>query len=117
VYGTFAQNPTGLPVFIPSAQQAVGKPYGWPMPFDPATGSLQIAFSLDSAGVVLFRVFTLEGRRVRELSQGFAAAGNQILSWDGTNDAGQKVSPGGYVGLITSPSGARQKFKIAVSPR
>jgi hypothetical protein len=117
VYGAFAQNPTGLPVFIPSQQGAVLKPYNWPNPYDPASGPTQIAFSLDSPGIVVFRVFTLEGRRVREFSQNFAAAGNQIATWDGADDAGRPVSAGGYVVQIKSPSGRIQKFKIAVLPQ
>ena len=53
-------------------------------------------FSLRSAPVEI-SVYTLDGRRVRQLFSGPQSAGPQVQRWDGRDDTGRLVSPGLYV--------------------
>ena len=67
------------------------------------------------AGVVL-KIYTLQGRRVATASSSFGA-GNQIMAWNGSNDAGMRAAPGGYIAVIEKHYGSHtstEKVKIAV---
>ena len=115
--GPFSGVSVGVPVFKTAEAGAIMKPYAWPNPVDPAQGPAQIAFYLDERADVVMRVYTLQGRPVRQATQHFAAGGNQILSWDGKDDGGTRVAPGGYVVLISKRYSGRtenQKLKVAV---
>lgn len=117
VYGNFSSISAGLPVFIVSQQSPFAKPINWPNPFDPSQGPTQIGVSLDAAADVKIRVFTLQGRLVHEQTFSFAAGGNQIVTWDGANDSGSRVAPGGYITLVEKHYGGHtetQRLKIAV---
>jgi hypothetical protein len=77
---------------------------------------VQIGFFLDEPADVTFRVFTLQGRLVAETSRRYAAAGNQIGSWDGTGSGG-RVAPGGYIVEVRKRYAGRtdsQKVKVAI---
>jgi hypothetical protein len=116
VYSAFSAVSAGLPVFIPSQNPAISKPFTWPSPFDPAKGDAQIGFFLEAAADVTLKIYTLQGRLVRRDSRAFGG-GNQILTWDGNSESGTRVAPGGYVAVIEKRYGSRtstQKLKIAV---
>ncbi|MBI4061634.1 MAG: fibronectin type III domain-containing protein [Elusimicrobia bacterium] len=116
VYGAFSSVSAALPVFIPDQNAPIPKPFSWPNPFDPARGDAQIGFFLDEAGDVVLKLYTLQGRLVRSASRSFGA-GNQVMTWDGNNDSGARVAPGGYVAVIEKRYASRvstQKLKIAV---
>ena len=42
-------------------------------------------------------VYNLEGRLVNTLVNQVMPAGNHVVSWDGTNEVGAKVSTGMYI--------------------
>jgi hypothetical protein len=67
----------------------------WPNPMD---GSTRLAFVLPErpSGSVSFAVFDALGRKVRSFGSYFPPGRNEI-SWDGTDDRGQRVQPGLYV--------------------
>lgn len=116
VYSSFSGISAGLPVFNTAATARIEKPFTWPSPFDPTRGPAQIGFTMPEAGHVTIRIFTLQGKLVREQSADFGA-GNQVASWNGQNGSGSTVAPGGYVVLIEKRMGGRtetQKLKIAV---
>jgi hypothetical protein len=116
VYSVFSGVSAGLPVFIPAQNAEISKPFSWPNPFDPRTGEAQIGFNMKETGEVVLKVYTLQGRLLRTASRSYAA-GNQVLTWDGKADSGQRVSPGGYVAVIEKHYGSgtsTQKLKIAV---
>ncbi|MBI2386359.1 MAG: fibronectin type III domain-containing protein [Elusimicrobia bacterium] len=116
VYSLFSPVSAAVPVFIPAQNVPISKPFTWPSPFSPARGDAQIGFYLEEAADVTLKIFTLQGRLVRSDARAFAG-GNQIMTWNGNNDSGMRVSPGGYVAVIEKRYGSRvstQKLKIAV---
>ena len=67
--------------------------YAAPNPFNPST---KVALSLKSAGHATVKIFSLEGRLVKTLHDGFAPAGTTELHWNGLDNAGKAVSTGVY---------------------
>jgi hypothetical protein len=64
-----------------------------PNPFHEAT---RITVSLPERSDVNVAVFDVSGRRVATIASGVREAGAHELTWDGTNDAGQRVGAGVY---------------------
>lgn len=111
--GPFSSISAGLPVFISNQSPSIPKPINWPNPFNPAHGPTQIGFFMTGPGSVTLSIYTLTGSKVYSETRQFAA-GNQIFPWNGNSSNGGRVAPGGYVCLIETSTGQRQKFKIAV---
>jgi len=97
-----AQPPLALPAPV------VSNVMNAPNPFDSrqagAYGQTQIFYTLASDSDIQIKLFDLLGHRVREWSftagsEGAKEGDNRLL-WDGTNEAGQKVSKGGYLARI-----------------
>ncbi len=65
-----------------------------PNPFNPST---RISFTLTSAGDVRLELFDARGRRVRLLDAGPRTAGEHVVSWNGTDDAGRRLAAGAYL--------------------
>jgi flagellar hook assembly protein FlgD len=65
----------------------------YPNPFNPVTS---IKFSLAEGKQTTLKIFNSLGQHVRTLVNGHRNAGSYIVQWDGTNDAGEKVSSGVY---------------------
>ena len=73
-----------------------------PNPFNPVT---EIAFQVPSGGAEMsLRIYDVSGRLVRTLVDGYEPSGARSVSWDGTNDTGEKVASGMYTYRLTSPS-------------
>jgi len=66
----------------------------YPNPFNPST---TIAFHLGTAGRVQMAVFSLDGRHVATLIDGWRPAGRQELIWNGRDTADRRVASGTYV--------------------
>ncbi len=114
---SFSDSSPPVSVFVPAQAARISKPYNWPNPFDPQTGPTNIGFSLEEAADVTLRIYTLQGDLVHEESRRVDAAGNQVWTWNGSNDAGRRVAPGGYIAQIRKAYAGRsdtQRFKIAV---
>lgn len=73
----------------------------YPNPFNPST---TIEFTLPQASTVKLEVYNITGQKVRILVSGNLDAGLHSISWDGTNDYGEKVASGMYIYRITSGS-------------
>ncbi len=69
----------------------------YPNPFNPAT---TIAFTLDTPGRAMLTVYNLAGQAVRTLEDGSLPAGRHEVVWDGTDDAGVRVSSGIYMARL-----------------
>jgi hypothetical protein len=68
-----------------------------PIEPNPASADTRIALAFPSGGTTArLAVYGLDGRRVRVLLDRDVAAGERAVSWDATNDAGQRVGPGIY---------------------
>jgi hypothetical protein len=66
-----------------------------PNPFDERS---RLALSLDGARRRLdVSIFAVDGRHLRTLHEGPAAAGDLMLSWDGRDDAGRALAAGVYL--------------------
>lgn len=65
----------------------------YPNPFNPST---TITFSLSAAQNVKLAVYDGQGRRIVTLMNGALPVGPQVVSWDGTNADGARVSSGVY---------------------
>lgn len=117
VLGEYSLPGSGVAAWEAQAEPPVAKPYNWPNPFNPRTGATSVAFNLPGACKVTLTVYTLQGRRVRELSSYEASGGNKVWSWDGRNGEGRVVEPGGYLGLLKkdcASGSSTQRFKMAV---
>ncbi len=76
----------------------------YPNPFNPDTW---IPFKLSESGEVSIRIYSLSGQLVRRIDLGYKAMGDytskdKAVYWDGTNEAGEKVSSGIYFYEIKS---------------
>ena len=80
----------GAKAVLPS-NYALGQNY--PNPFNPST---RITYALPEDAVVSVRIFTLLGQEVKTLLIGLQGAGEKVVSWDGTNNAGDAMSSGIY---------------------
>jgi hypothetical protein len=65
----------------------------FPNPFNDFTS---INYYLEQAAYVSLLVYDTQGRLVKKLAKGNQYAGQQKIDWNGTNDAGAKVSSGLY---------------------
>ncbi len=65
----------------------------YPNPFESST---QITFTLEKASHVKLQVYDVLGRRVATLVDGERSADSHTVTWDGANDAGQRVASGTY---------------------
>ncbi len=65
----------------------------YPNPFNPTT---QIRYGLPKAEKVELAVFNSLGQKVKTLVSEFQEAGFHTVTWDGVNEAGQRVSSGIY---------------------
>jgi hypothetical protein len=64
-----------------------------PNPFNPMTG---LHFRLPHDSDVDLKIYDVAGRRVRALASGPRPAGDNVVRWDGTDDAGHEVASGTY---------------------
>ncbi|MDP6418238.1 MAG: FlgD immunoglobulin-like domain containing protein [Candidatus Krumholzibacteria bacterium] len=77
----------------PDVPLAVKLHQNHPNPFNPKT---EIRFSLSDPVAASLVVYDVEGREIRVLRNGQQEAGQQIVSWDGRDESGQRVSSGLY---------------------
>jgi hypothetical protein len=65
----------------------------YPNPFNPQT---TITYSIPDMGLAQMTVYDVRGRVVKELLREVKPAGEHSLTWDGTNEGGEKVASGVY---------------------
>ena len=73
----------------------------YPNPFNPTTS---ISYSLRETQHVNIAVYNIKGDLVKQLASGYQDAGLYNVTWDATNDAGQKVTTGVYFYRIKAGS-------------
>jgi hypothetical protein len=72
---------------------------------EPGRASLgEISYSLPEAGQVAVKVFDIAGRLVKVLVDETQAAGAHTLRWDGSTEAGNRVSAGVYFYRVEAPN-------------
>ena len=67
---------------------------------NPFAGSTDILYSIRSPGEVRLGVYTLTGRLVTELVNGYAEAGPHSAAWDGRDRFGREVASGVYYYIL-----------------
>src|SRR3954464_8586090 len=107
-----SSNPVGL---LPGMGSRAGLPEGlindltnYPNPFDSRKSGLEgqtvIAYSLVQDAPVSVEIYDLLGHKVRGwkfwAGVNGGRSGANSITWDGTNELGQKVSKGGYIAEI-----------------
>ncbi|UCF78536.1 MAG: T9SS type A sorting domain-containing protein [Candidatus Eiseniibacteriota bacterium] len=80
---------------------------------NPVNPSATIRFSVATPGRVELSVFDVSGRVVRTLKDEILAAGEYSVSWDGKNDAGERVSSGVFFYQLRTPD-RRSAKKIVI---
>jgi len=65
----------------------------YPNPFNPTTA---ISFSVKEAGNVLLEVYNAKGQKIKTLVNGEMTADNHVVTWNGNDNSGNKVSSGIY---------------------
>ena len=82
---------------------------------NPFAGRTSIAFILPRAGRVTGDIFTIDGRLVSRLCDGFMIPGRHAIEWDGRDGNGQRVACGVY--FYTVRFGSQSITKKMVSLR
>ncbi len=81
-----------------------------PNPFNPST---TIRFELPEAGEVRLDIYSISGRRIRNLMQGELPAGYHRIVWSGEDDRGHGVASGVYLyELVTRGQRAVRKMML-----
>ncbi|NNF06619.1 MAG: T9SS type A sorting domain-containing protein [Candidatus Eisenbacteria bacterium] len=82
---------------------------------NPARINAAIPFAVGTSQEVSLKVYDVAGRLTRTLAQGYHAAGQHQVSWNATNNNGQRVSPGIYYYVLQSGK-ERTSKKLVVTP-
>jgi hypothetical protein len=75
----------------PELQKFAARNY--PNPFNPRT---KIFYTMPKAGHLTLKVYNVRGELVKTLINGQVKAGEDFVTWDGTNNQGSNVSSGVY---------------------
>ena len=93
--GWFQGAPSASPT--PTARTLLAQ--NTPNPFNPST---TIRFTLADGGDTELQVFDVRGNNIKRLVAGSLAAGDHSVTWDGTDENGQRVPSGVYFYRLTS---------------
>ena len=83
----------------------------YPNPFNPTT---LINYDIPNAGNVTIAIYDVLGRKVTELVNTFQQAGSYKVSWDGTNQYGNKVTSGAYFYQLRASNGFIETKKMVL---
>lgn len=99
--GYFGLQPGGTPTDVVDGGYKNALSHAYPNPFNPVT---EIAYSVKDAGRVTIEVYNVAGKVVRTLMDSDVDAGvTSKVTWDGTNDLGEKCASGVYFYRINAP--------------
>lgn len=80
---------------------------------NPTSRGAAVALALPRRMAARLAVYSVAGRRVRELLDGTVAPGPRTISWDGADDEGRPVAPGLYLFRLETPDGVAAR-KVTV---
>lgn len=100
-----AVEPPAAPRFVTALQSFAPNPLH--------SGSGQIQFTMERDASASVQIFDVGGRLVREVFQGLASEGVNVVRWDGTDDAGRSVSSGVYFYRLNA-LGRSQASKLVI---
>jgi hypothetical protein len=84
----------------------------WSAAPNPFQHSSTLAFSIAKAGPVNLSILSVDGRRVKTLFAGTREAGAYRMTWNGTDENGNRVRPGVFYVRLVTPTG---QFNRAVT--
>jgi hypothetical protein len=64
---------------------------------NPAVSGARISFQTARAGLVVFSVYDIQGRLVKNLIDHYLTAGSHTATWPGTDEHGRRVAAGIYI--------------------
>jgi hypothetical protein len=73
---------------------------------NPSGEKTTIGFTLENPGHVSIRIYSLQGGLVRNLTDDWLDEGKQVVTWDGNDSNGMKVSSGLYMIMLQTPESA-----------
>jgi len=80
-----------------------------PNPFNPST---KIAFDVAKPGRVTVKIYGIDGRLVRTLTDGAYTPGRYTETWNGTDDRGRGVATGTYIARLMAPGGSMTRRMV-----
>ena len=107
----------GLPVLgsatitVSTKGGALVSAFASPNPFNPETS---INYALRNSGTVTVRIYSLQGRLVRTLEEGYATSGSHEVRWNGRDDHGNTVASGMYL-VKVAQGGDSSTLKVLVA--
>jgi flagellar hook assembly protein FlgD len=72
----------------------------------PSFAEALITVDLPRQGLTSLIAYDIQGRLVRRIAAGQLAAGRHVVSWDGNDDQGVRVSSGVYFVRVLWPGGS-----------
>ena len=81
----------------------------YPNPFNPTT---VIRYQLPASSEVKLSIYNTTGQLVRTLVNGEMPAGSHAISWDATDNSGQRVASGVYLYIIRAGDAFVQQRKL-----
>jgi flagellar hook assembly protein FlgD len=72
----------------------------YPNPFDSRNENTTIVYSVAQEGNARMLIYDILGNLVKEYPSNYIGTGTSKVTWDGTNEAGQKVAKGGYICVV-----------------
>lgn len=88
-----------------------GTTQNYPNPFNPSTN---IYFELPLASHVNLSIYNVLGQHVTTLRDDFMTAGSHVVEWDGTNEAGNRLSSGIYFYRLATGDNVQTKKMLMV---
>jgi ligand-binding sensor domain-containing protein len=104
-------NPSSVGTGSAAGRPALFSIRNFPNPFNSST---LLSFELPARGNVTVRIYSPDGRSVRNLVGGLFEAGSHRIPWDGMDDLGAEVPSGVYVARVMS-GGSAGAHKIIVT--
>lgn len=82
---------------------------------NPFRATTTLEFALSQAGPAELAIYDLNGRRVRSLQGGSHPAGIHRVTWNGRDDAGNRVGPGIYFARLETRNGGYSKRVVRLN--
>ena len=92
-----------------AVSHAWGTSFAPPAP-NPFQDRALFQFTLAKAGNASLEIYSVDGRRVRNLTNGTREAGEYRLEWDGRDDQGQPAPAGIYYARLSTPEGQYRRM-------
>jgi immune inhibitor A len=90
----------------PILPEKISLSQNFPNPFNPSTN---INIELNEGAEIQLEIFDILGRLIKTLADGYYPQGTVNLTWDGTNDSGQKAASGIYFYRLRTDDGEHIK--------